>query len=165
MTYATRLLDSSHDRASFRCSEPSLTDYLRKQARQDLKRKVCAVYVLSADDDIARIVGYYSLSNASIPWDQLPESVAQRMPRYGDLPATLMGWLAVDQQFSGQGLGQFLLYDALARSLDHSYVIGSIAVVTDPLNDIAKGFYTKQGFISLDSGRMFLSMGTISQML
>jgi hypothetical protein len=39
---------------------------------------------------------------------------------------------------------------------------GSFAVVVDPLDEEAEGFYTKYGFIQLpDSGKMFLPMKTI----
>ena len=44
-------------------------------------------------------------------------------------------------------------------------LIGSIAVVVDPINKIAISFYKKYGFINLpDSKRMFLPMQTIKQL-
>ncbi len=58
-----------------------------------------------------------------------------------------------------------MLLDALRRSYDVSVNnVGSLAVVVDPLNDSAKRFYTKYGFISLDNGRMFLPMNVLRQL-
>lgn len=47
----------------------------------------------------------------------LPSDLAKKLPRYPHLPVTLLGRLAIDQSSKGQRLGQFLLLDALYRSL------------------------------------------------
>jgi len=62
-------------------------------------------------------------------------------------------------------LGELLLMDALKRSCDVARQIGSMAVVVDPLDKEAERFYQKYGFILLpDSGKMFLTMDSISQL-
>jgi ribosomal protein S18 acetylase RimI-like enzyme len=82
------------------------------------------------------------------------------------LPVTLLGRLARDVKYKGQNIGNILLIDALKRSYEVSLnAIASMAVVTDPIDDKAAAFYKKYGFISLESGRMFLSMGTIAELL
>ena len=58
----------------------------------------------------------YSLSAASFQRDSLPANQAKRLPRY-PVPAVLLGRLAVDEGKRGQGLGAFLLMDALNRVL------------------------------------------------
>jgi hypothetical protein len=53
----------------------------------------------------------------------------------------------------------------LYRCYDLSKKIGSFAVVVAPLDNEAKDFYNKYGFIILpDSGKMFLPMKTIEQL-
>ncbi|MDB5245625.1 MAG: family N-acetyltransferase [Segetibacter sp.] len=45
-------------------------------------------------------------------------------------------------------------------------MIGSIAVVVEPIDQEAKKFYEKYGFINLlDSGKMFIPMDTIITLL
>ena len=89
----------------------------------------------------------------------------QKIPKYKDLPVTLLGRLAIDEKFQGQKLGRLLLIDALKRSLDTSKSVASLAVIVDPLDQEASDFYFKYGFILLpDSGRMFLPMATIEQL-
>jgi predicted GNAT family N-acyltransferase len=131
------------------------------QAKQDIKRKLTACFILS--DDELTVKGYYTLSNTSVNRDFLPESIIKILPpSYKLLPATLLGRLAVDINYKGQGLGSNLLIDALKRSYLNSLQIASMAVVVDPLDDEANAFYYHFGFIELpDSGKMFIPMAQL----
>ncbi|HMG09965.1 MAG TPA: GNAT family N-acetyltransferase [Mucilaginibacter sp.] len=164
MSVKIELLDSSLNKKDFSCGKEMLDNYLHTQASQDVKRKLCVVFTMSEDTTIQ---GYYTLSNASIPAELMPEAIKKKMPRsYEALPVTLLGRLAIDVKFKGQGLGGIILLDALKRSLDIStQSLGSIGVVVDPLDDDAVKFYEKFGFILLpDSGKMFLPMADIAQL-
>ena len=141
-----------------------LDNYLHTQASQDVKRKLCVVFALFEDTTIK---GYYTLSNASIPAEMIPEDIKKKMPgSYKTLPVTLLGRFAIDEMFKGQGLGGILLLDALKRSYEvASQSLGSIAVVVDPLDSEALKFYEKFGFILLPhSGKMFLPMADIARL-
>jgi predicted GNAT family N-acyltransferase len=164
MTYVTTLLATTHEKAKFACGKVMLDNYIQKQAKQDIKAKVSVCFVLSDDDK--EIKGYYTLSNGSIPRSQLPESIIKQLPKYKDLPITLLGRLAIDNKFKRQKLGTLILLDALKRSFDiSSSSVASMAVIVNPIDQEATDFYTKFGFILLtDSGRMFLPMGTIEQL-
>jgi predicted GNAT family N-acyltransferase len=83
---------------------------------------------------------------------------------YTDLPATLLGRLAVDNRFKRQELGELLLMDALYRCHNLSEQVGSMAVIVDPPHDEATVFYKQYGFIKLESGRMFLPMKIILEL-
>jgi predicted GNAT family N-acyltransferase len=78
----------------------------------------------------------------------------------------LIGRIAVDQSVQGQGLGAFLLVDALRRSLQISEQVGIRAVEVDALDDSAKRFYLKFGFRSLldDPRHLFLPMHEIRKL-
>ena len=161
--FITELLTKHHHRAAFSCHEPSLDSYIKEQAGQDQKRHVAAVFVLPDEDQY--IKGFYTLSAAGIPSDDLPESILNKLPKHPTQPATLLGRLAIDQAHQGQGLGELLLVDALFRSYTLAQQIGSIAVIVDPLNEQAKKFYEKYGFIELpEKQRQFLPMKTIKQL-
>ena len=83
---------------------------------------------------------------------------AQQRNRTEALPALLLGQLAVDRRFQGQGHAVDLLQEALQRALFASKTIGAMAVITHPLDDSVRGFYTKQGFQDLpfDSRRAMI---------
>ena len=157
--------DSKHKKSAFTCGNTYLDNYLQKQAKQDIKRKLSACFVLSSEGN--EIKGFYTLSNAGIPKALIPEDISKKLPRaYESLPVTLLGRLAINEKNKGQGLGKLLLIDALKRSYEVSKVIGSMAVIVDPIDEDAIGFYNKFGFITLpDSEKMFLSMKTIEQLL
>ena len=162
MTYLTVALNSSHKKEEFECGKELLDNYIKFQAKQDVKRKLAACFILASEDN--SIQGYYTLSNAGIPREILPDQIKGKLPKsYNSLPATLLGRLAVAKAFAGQGIGQLLLMDALKRSYDASLAnVASMAVIVDPIDDSASNFYSKYGFVLLpDSGKMFLVMQTI----
>ena len=157
-------LGTKHDRAAFSCGVPAMDAYLRKQARQDLKKRVAAPFVITPDGET--IAGYYTLSQYAVQLEAVPDDFAKRLPKYPMVPATLIGRLAVDSEFRGQGLGEKLLMDALKRSLRLSKELASAAVVVDAKDDAAAAFYKKYGFIEFPKieRRLFLAMGTVAQL-
>ena len=164
MKFLTSALLKTHNRKTFDCGNAQLNNYLQRQATQDIKRKLSACFVIANNE--FDVKGYYTLSNGSVPQQFIPMAFNKKLPAsYTDLPVTLLGRLAVDSSEKGKGLGKLLLIDALKRSFQASQTIGSMAVVVDPIDEAAKQFYLKFGFILLpDSGRMFLPMKTIAQL-
>jgi GNAT superfamily N-acetyltransferase len=165
MEYLTVPLNSSHNKKDFKCGKELLDNYLHYQANQDIKRSLSACFVFADEEN--NVKGYYTLSNAGIQRELLPDDIKNKLPKsYNNLPATLLGRLAVDRSFVRQGIGELLLMDALKRSYNTSVnSIASMAVIVDPLDQEAVRFYKKYGFILLpDSGKMFLPMKTISEL-
>jgi predicted GNAT family N-acyltransferase len=109
-------------------------------------------------------VGYYTLCATGIEIQDLPPQLVKKLPRYPVVPATLLGRLAIDERYQGQGLGSFLLFDALARSL--SSEIASYAVVVDALDEKASIFYQQHQFVAFPNQpqRLYLPMATIASM-
>ena len=161
MSYITTLLSTKHSKENFTCGKHMLDNYLHMQAKQDVKRKLTACFILS--DNEVTVKGYYTLSNTSVNRDFLPESIKKKLPpSYKHLPATLLGRLAIDINYKGQGIGSNLLMDALKRSYHNSLQIPSMAVIVDPLDEEAITFYNHFGFIALtDSGKMFMPMAQL----
>jgi GNAT superfamily N-acetyltransferase len=158
-------LGSGHNRAAFSCGVEALDRYLKQQASQDARNRVAAPFVLR-DQDSPRIIGYYTLSAFTIEASKLPAETVKKLPRYPRLPAVLIGRLAVDREFSGQGWGEVLLVDALRRSLERSAEIAAMAVVVDAKDDRARAFYEKYGFRRFvdHEYRLFLPMKTVAQL-
>jgi len=156
-------LGAGHDRSALTSGIPVLDEYLQHRANQDKHRNVTVPFVLLRRDD-PRVLGYYTLSACAVRLAELPSDVARRLPRYPLVPTTLLGRLAVDQRCRGQGLGEFLLMDALFRSSVHAQEVASYAVVVSVKNEAARSFYQKYGFQALigDENRLFLPMSTIS---
>ncbi len=159
------LLNKKHNRKEFDCGKELLNNYLKKQARQDVKRKLSACFVL-ADNETNLIQGFYTLSNYSIPLSSFSEQIRKKLPdSYKSIPTTLLGRLAIDKNYQGKGIGKILLIDALKRCYDISTEIGSFGIVVDPIDDEAKNFYEKYDFIELpDSKKMFIATKTLKEL-
>lgn len=156
-------VQKSHGRDAFSCGHVTLDRYLQHQARQDAQSQVAAVFVAVMPPD-STVLGFYSLSASSINASDLPPDLVKKLPRYPHLPVTLLGRLAVDQSSKGQGLGKFLLLDALYRSLQAAPAIAAMAVVVDAKDASAAAFYERYGFLPLSAsqGRLFLPMKTVA---
>jgi predicted GNAT family N-acyltransferase len=156
-------LSKQHKREQFNCGNDSITRYLKEQASQDVKRKLALCFVTV--DPFNNITGFYTLSNASISRDQLPEDV-KRSLGYRDIPVTLLGRLARDISMKNTGHGEFLLMDAIHRIYHASFdATASFAIVTDPIDNSAESFYTRYGFVRLaGSKRMFIMMATTARL-
>lgn len=159
------VLEKSHNRGDFECEVQSLTNYIRRQASQDVKRKLAVCFV-AADAD-SNVVGYYTLTSESLGREQIPDKYIKQLPKHYNAPVILLGRLARDLKEKGTGLGEHLLLDALFRAYSLSEKsIGAMAVVVDPINEYAEKFYKKYGFQKLpDSEKMFLPMKTIKQII
>lgn len=161
--YRIEPLQRQHDRKSFSCGSAELDRYLAQQARQDAEKHVAAPFVL-VDSKSATVLGYYTLSAAVLNADELPPGLAKKLPRYGQLPVTLLGRLAVDQRLRARGMGEFMLLDALHRSLEAAAGIAAMAVVVDAKDESAASFYRHFSFASLQKkpARLFLPMKSVA---
>lgn len=164
--YAVDLLERRHERDDFACGEADLDRYLKQQARQDAEKHVAAAWVLTLPPALD-VLGFYTLSSASVALGDLPATLTKRLPKYPALPVVLLGRLAVDAREGGRGLGEFLLMDALQRSLDGAKQIAAMSVIVDAKNDRAVSFYASYGFAPLPEHerRMFLPMTQVSEVL
>jgi predicted GNAT family N-acyltransferase len=163
--YRIKPLSKTHDRSGFACGVEELDRYLKQQARQDADKRVAAAFVLLAPP-ANQVRGYYTLSASTVTANELPADLAKKVPRYPQLPVILLGRLAVDRQLKGQKKGEFLLIDALRRSLEAASLIGAMAVLVDAKNETAAAFYKHFGFTPLTEqpARLFLSMKTVVEL-
>lgn len=164
MVYRIRALDDEAGTVSFRCGEPALDEYLRRYARQDVKRGVARVFVATPLEPPSLVLGFYTLSAASITAEQLPESLRRKLPRY-PVPAALIGRLAVSEVAQGQGLGSILLVDACKRVAAASQTLAVAAIIVDAKSAAAAAFYRHFGFLELPGqpGRWMLPRAHFAQ--
>ena len=156
-----RPLRQDDDVSTFDCGQSSLNKWLQNHAWRNQQTGVSRTNVI-CDNDTDQIIGFVSLSSGSIE-----RGAMQRKFRHGKpdpVPMTLLGQLAIDQNYAGQKLGESLLYFALKTAKSMSEKIGSMGVMTHPLNDEARTFYLKYGFVDIpgdEHGAMLLRMKDI----
>jgi GNAT superfamily N-acetyltransferase len=139
-------LAETDDRSLFDCGRNSLNAWFRRHAWVNQSSGVSRVNVIT-DAATGQIAGYVTLNAAQIERSLLPKPHQRNRP--DPVPATLLGQLAVDKSFQGQGHATSLLLFALRTALVASETIGSLGVITHPLDDEVRGFYTRWGFQDL----------------
>ncbi|HEY1505100.1 MAG TPA: GNAT family N-acetyltransferase [Stellaceae bacterium] len=145
-----------HDRGDFSCGVAALDEWFTHRAGQDERRSVARVFV--AVDDRLGVAGFYSLSAFTLAIGDLPSAWAKRLPRYGLIPAALIGRLARDRRLRGQGIGGLLLADAIRRVLDAARTLAVFAIVVEAMDEDAAAFYRAFGFVSFPSRSLRLFM-------
>lgn len=143
--YRIEPLHESLDVDAFACGHPSLDDYIRRYASQDLRRNLARVFVAVPLDEARRLAGFFTLSAASVSCSELPERLARKLPRY-PVPVALIGRLAVDRRYQGKGLGSVLLADACRRVAQASSALAVVGIIVDAKDAAACSFYGHFGF-------------------
>jgi GNAT superfamily N-acetyltransferase len=93
----------------------------------------------------------------------MPTTASRKLPRH-PVPVVLLARLAVDRSVQACGLGKFLLFDALNRCLEISERLGVHAIEVDALDEAARHFYLRFGFIPLQDSafHLYLPMSSIA---
>jgi GNAT superfamily N-acetyltransferase len=141
-----RPLAEHDDRTRFDCGRDSLNTWFRQRAWANHLTGVSRTNVL-CDAASGEIVGFVTLSAGQIERAFLPKSHQRNKP--DPVPVTLLGQLAIHKDHQGQGHARSLLLFALTTAVRASRDIGSFGVITHPIDDTVRAFYTRWGFQDL----------------
>jgi len=149
-------LTAEHDTSAFVCRHASLNLWLSKRALANAVSGASRTYVVC--DAQQHVVGYYALAAGSIAAEASPGRLRRNMP--DPLPVVVLGRLAVHSNWSGRGIGGGLLKDAVLRSMQAAELIGVRALLCHAIDEDAKAFYAKHGFIEspLDALTMLIGL-------
>lgn len=139
-------LGAGHDLSVFSSGEPSLDDWLRRRARQNTEIAASKTYVVCPAGS-QRVVGYYAVCMGQILNQDAVGSMRRNMPV--NIPAVILGRLAVDAAWQGQGLGRMLVADAVARSLRAAEEVSARLVIVHAISPTSEAFYVAHGFTRL----------------
>ncbi len=155
-----------HDREAFDCGEESLNDFLRHHARKNHEQGGAKTFLAIDVADKKTILGFYSLSPASIEYARTPSIIRKGLARY-DVPGFRLGRLAVDIHAQGRGLGGQLLLAAGKRCLLAATEVGGIVLVIDAKNQRLADWYAGYGALPmLDNPlTLLLPLATIANAL
>ncbi len=158
-------ISKAHDRQAFDCGEAALNEFLQRHARKSHELGGAKTF-LAIDDNKKTILGFYSLSPASIEYARTPDIVRRGLARY-DVPAFRLARLAVDRKVQRQGLGGQLLLAAGRRCLLASTEVGGVALLIDAKNDRVAGWYAGYGAAPLADAplTLLLPLSTIAAAL
>ncbi|SKA67755.1 Acetyltransferase (GNAT) domain-containing protein [Thiothrix eikelboomii] len=137
-----RPLEQTDNRNEFDCGRPSLNTWLQTHAWRNQQLGSSRTNVITNEQ--GKIVAYVSLTAAEIKREYLPKSQQRNRPE--SIPAVLLGQLAVDSAYQGQGIAQSLLFFAFRTTVQISEQIGCACLITHPLDKKARTFYQHWGF-------------------
>jgi len=137
-----------HDRDAFDCGEEALNEFLRRYARKSHELGGAKTFLAIDNTDNKVILGFYSLSPASVAYARTPDLVKRGLARH-DVPAFRLARLAVHRRAQGQGLGGQLLLAAGRRCLLASAEVGGVALLIDAKNERAAQWYAGYGAVPL----------------
>lgn len=151
-------LAKSHKRDDFDCGNADLNMFFRRYARQSHDRATAKTYV-AIDDESGALIGFYTLTLASLDAALLPEGHAKRYGFHA-VPLFVLARLAVDKRFQGQGLGGQLLVAAAHRCLNVADQVGGVGLLVDAKDDRAAAWYRLFGAVPLPDTplRLFLPL-------
>jgi GNAT superfamily N-acetyltransferase len=137
-----------HDRKSFDCGNAEINDFLQRYARQSHEQGGAKTFLAVGDDDPKRILGFYSLTPASLAYGRVPPSLLKGLARH-EVPGFRLARLATHVGLQGQGLGGQLLAAAAKRCLMAAIEVGGVILIIDAKNDRAAQWYASYGAIPL----------------
>lgn len=122
-----------------------LDDWLKTRALSNQEKGFTAVVVVH---DAGRVVGYYGLSPTAIVPSLLPRSIRTGQPP-DPVPCLLLGQLATDLNWAGQGIGAGLVKSALQRCVQAAGLIGGRAVMVKAVDEEEAAFWARRKFLPL----------------
>ena len=141
-------IGKKHDRDAFDCGEEALHEFLRRYARKSHDLGGAKTFLAIDDGDNKTILGFYSLSPASVEYTRTPEIVKRGLARH-DVPGFRLARLAVDREMQGQRIGGQLLLAAGRRCLMAAAEVGGVVLVIDAKNEKVAGWYASYGAVPL----------------
>lgn len=136
-------LNASHDLTEFSCGKPSLDRWLRTRTLSNQDKGFTAVMVVH---EAHRVVGYYGLAPTAVVPSVLPRAIRTGQPP-NPVPCLLLGQLATDLNWNGQGIGTGLLKHALQRCVAAARLVGGRALLVHAVDDEAHAFWKRRGFL------------------
>jgi GNAT superfamily N-acetyltransferase len=140
-------VSKKHDREAFDCGDEALNEFLRRYARKSHERGGAKTFV-AIDDAEKTILGFYSLSPASVDYARTPEIIRRGLARH-DVPGFRLARLAVDRRWQGQGIGGQLLLAAGRRCILAAVEVGGVVLVIDAKNGRVARWYASYGAVPL----------------
>jgi len=141
-------IQKTHDREAFDCGDEALNEFLCRYARKSHDLGGAKTFLAIDNRDNKTILGFYSLSPASVAYARTPEAVRRGLARH-EVPGYRVARLAVHRKVQGQGLGSQLLLAAGRRCLLASAEVGGVVLVIDAKNERVAGWYGSFGALPL----------------
>lgn len=147
-------LIDENDMKGFSCGDQDLDDFFTNDCFEYAKQLLGKSYCYKLDADPKKVVCAFTLANAGIRVDDLPnarkkkiETDIPHVKALKDYPAVLIGRLAVSQEFQSRHIGSDVLEYIKYWFVDPNNKTGCRFVIVDAYNNEETiAFYKRNGF-------------------
>ena len=142
----------SYDITGFDCGEEALNTFLKEHLKRQHDGQILRGYALVSGDTVPRLLGYYTLSGSCFERGMLPSKTQQKKIPYQNAPSVTLGRLVAH---------------AMRVVWGASKAVGIYGLFVEALNEKAKAFYLRLGFIQLvdeNSNLLFYPTKSIEQL-
>lgn len=157
-------LRPDHIRSEFDCGDPEMNLWLRDRAMTFQDSRVSYVHVLA--DPSSRILGFFTLSSFTVHLPRLDAATQRDYKEYRcNLPAILIGKLARDRSVRDRKVGEYLVEQALRKSLELANMGMGCVFVAVEASDKRIPWYQDLGFTraSSQSNLLYMPVADIEQ--
>jgi GNAT superfamily N-acetyltransferase len=139
-------INRKHIFENFESGEPLLDEWLRKRAISNLELGASRTYVVCPKGSQV-VIGFFSLNMGQMLASETMGSMRRNMPT--QIPAIVLGRLAIDKNWQGQGLGRALIFEAMRRAVRASEDVAARLVIVHAISPAAENFYKHHGLTRL----------------
>ena len=162
LLYHSDIFPHSGGMLKFSCGDKDLDDFFLHDAAKFERQLLGKSYCFRLKNDRDTVVCMFTLSNSSIDARNLPNNrkrkLTENIPHEKSLssyPATLIGRLGVDKEFSGKGVGKELMSFIKNWILDPANKSACRYLTVDAYNNEGTlKFYEANGFKTIFSSEM-----------
>lgn len=145
-------LEPDDPRLAFTCGDEDLDEFYQKDSIEGCKQLLSVTYAVLDDNDINKVIAYFSVSNDSIKKELLPSAFRRLVKiipcekRYKSMPAVKIGRLGVAHDIKRQKIGTQVL-DYLKVWFTKGNKTGCRFMIVDSYNkETPLNFYIRNGF-------------------
>jgi hypothetical protein len=142
-----------------------------KSCRKNHQNNISKLYLVLDEADL--IAGFYTLSNASINCEEVPEDIRKALPKY-PIPAIRLGRMGSDLKYKGLLKGDLILQHVFEVAVEQSKYSASFVLLVDAKDEHSEKLYRDNDFMDLiviDGSKkpypkaMFIMIKTIENLL
>lgn len=125
------LYESPEDFQDFQCEKSKYCDFVQKreEASEYYHKNLGVTYVFWSKSD-QRPIGFVTLAMGSLRRERLPKEREEEKP-FRHVPSLLLGHIARDRRYKGQGAGQIMVDWVLSKANSLAGEVGSRFIILD----------------------------------
>lgn len=147
-----------HSRNDFHNKITNIDKFLKERANKEYEQSISDTFVVVADSERHKILGYFTLSNSAIILGEVPATLSKKLAKYPSYGTVLLGRMGRDHNLTPRGFGKIIMKEAMKESLNRGTFYALELHAKESVDDKLIRYYLEWGFIQLNSDKHHLIM-------